>query len=88
MEKSNKWQLDTVYFLVVIFVIGLIAGRWVKIAMKDKITSGPDDRKVVAIEQSYDFDAAKQRIEEEMQKQASEMQQLDPGAAPEALPGE
>lgn len=84
MEKENK----NVYYLIAIFVIGAFAGYWIKASLKDKITSGPDDRKVVAVKQSYDFDAAKQKLEKQMQEMQNAQAQ-DAANAPEVpAPGQ
>ncbi len=65
MQKFSL-EKDGFLYLAVIFVIGAVAGFWLKSALKPHITNAPDDRKVVAITQSFDFKAAQAKLEAEM----------------------
>jgi len=64
MNTENRPYLA----LVAIFIIGAVAGFLLKSALKSKITNSPDDRKVTTVQQAYDFKAAKDRIDKEMQQ--------------------
>lgn len=79
MNTENRPYLA----LVAIFIVGIIAGFLVKSSLKSKITSSPDDRRITAVEQAFDFKAAQDRLEKENQ----ELQQQNGGEVP-VLPGE
>jgi len=59
-------------YLAIIFLIGCVFGYGIKSYFKSKVTNGPDDRKIVVYKSSFDFEAAKKRLEEEMKKAQEE----------------
>lgn len=71
MNTENRPYLA----LVAILIVGAIAGFLVKSTLKSKVTSSPDDRKIKAITQSFDFKGAQDRIEQEQQQQLQQQQQ-------------
>ena len=77
MKSTSELPKETIFYLVIIFFIGALAGFWLKSALKSKITNSPDDRKVVAVQQTFDFEKAKQ----EMEKEILEAQQAPTGTA-------
>lgn len=81
MNTENRPYLA----LVAIFVVGVIAGFLVKSALKSKVTSSPDDRKITAVHQSFDFKGAQDRIE---QQQNQELQNQQEGQGVPAVPGQ
>jgi hypothetical protein len=75
------------YFgLVAIFLVGAIAGFLVKAAIKAKVTSSPDDRKITAVKQTFDFKAAQDNVDK--QDQASQAQQDQGVPSDQAAPGD
>jgi hypothetical protein len=82
---ANKIPRDTLLYFVIIFLIGAVAGFWLKSALKSKITNSPDDRRVVAEKQDFNFKA----IQDKLEKEAAEMQNAPgPGEAQIAVPQE
>lgn len=76
MNTENRPYLA----LVAIFVIGIVIGFLAKSSLKPKITSSPDDRKTTAVQQTYDFKSAKDRMDKEMQQlQEQQGQEVQPG---------
>jgi len=65
--------------LVVIFIVGALIGFGIKASIKSKITSSPDDRKITSVKQNFDFKAAQQRIDKEMQDLQSQQEQQPSG---------
>lgn len=63
--------------LAAILIVGAIAGFLVKSALKAKVTSSPDDRKITAIHQTYDFKAAQDRAEQQAEQASQD--QIQPG---------
>jgi len=80
MNTENRPYLA----LAAIFIIGAVVGFLVKSALKSKITSSPDDRRITAVQQIYDFKAAKERMDKEMQQ----MQEQQMQGGQEVQPGE
>ena len=79
MNTENRPYLA----LVAILIVGIIAGFLVKTSLKSKITSSPDDRRITAVKQMFDFKGAQDRLEKESQ----DSQQQNGEEIP-ALPGE
>jgi len=67
---ENKLSNSSLLYLVIIFLIGAVAGFWFKSALKGKFTNSPDDRRVTAEKQTFDFKA----IQEKLEKEVEEMQ--------------
>jgi len=63
MNKENRPYLA----LIAIFLVGAIAGFLVKAAIKAKVTSSPDDRKITAVKQVFDFKAAQDNVDKQEQ---------------------
>jgi len=69
MEEKDKSNTEMIYHFIIIFVISLVAGYWLKTSLKPVVTSGPEDKNVIAVKQSYDFETAKKRLEERLKEQ-------------------
>jgi len=80
MNTENRPYLA----LVAILIVGAIVGFLVKSSLKSKITSSPDDRRITAVTQTFDFKAAQDRLE----KQSQELQQQGDNGEVPTLPGE
>jgi len=77
MNNENRPYLA----LIAILLVGAIAGFLVKAAIKAKVTSSPDDRKITAVKQTFDFKAAQDNVDK--QEQAMQQQYQE-----QAAPGE
>lgn len=71
MNTENRPYLA----LIAILVVGIIAGFLVKSAIKSKVTSSPDDRKISAFHQTFDFKAAQERLDKESQAMQEQQEQ-------------
>ena len=80
MNTENRPYLA----LVTILIVSAIVGFLVKSSLKSKITSSPDDRKITAVAQTFNFKAAQDRLE----KQSQELQQQGGAGEVPTLPGE
>ena len=65
MKNKEEKDFNNVYHFVILFIVAIIAGYWLKASLKPQITSGPEDRSITAVGQSYDFKKAKQLLEEQ-----------------------
>lgn len=83
MEEENKKVQGPLMTLVIVLVVGIVAGYFVKSAVKSRFTSSPDDRKITAMKQNFDFKAAQQRVDKEMEELQSQQQ----GGTPIELEG-
>jgi|GEM_PF-1617012 len=81
MNNENRPYLA----LIAILLVGAIAGFLVKAALKAKVTSSPDDRRITAVKQMFDFKAAQDNADK--QEQALQEEQQVQGA-PSGAPGE
>ena len=90
MEEENKNDRGPLFTLAVIFIVGAIAGFFIKSAIKSRVTSSPDDRKITVVKQTYDFKATQEKLDKEMEQLQSQQQEEVPqGTAPvEQLPAE
>ncbi len=70
-KKENFWKAVDLS-LVALVVIGVIIGFSLKKALKPKVTSSPEDRKIVAIKQDFDFKEIQKKLDEEMEKAQAE----------------
>lgn len=74
MKKINFNKENITSHLIILLLVGVIAGYWLKTTFKPYLTSGPEDNEIKTVEQSYDFEAAKNKLE----KQAEEATQTAP----------
>jgi hypothetical protein len=74
MEKEKKTIQELSFHLAIILIIGIVAGYWLKTTMKPYVSASPEDRKVNAVRQTYDFETAKKKLEEETRQN----QQIQP----------
>jgi len=70
--------------LAAIFIVGAVAGFLLKSSLKSKVSSSPDDRKITTVKQVYDFKAATERLDKEMQELQNQQMEGSPNgtAAP------
>ena len=99
MEEEKS---ATTYYLIIVFVIGCVFGYGIKSVAKNKVASGPDDKKITVVKYAYDLVTAQKNADEEMKKaeeaaaaQQQQMQQqapqqgqveVAPGGAPQGAP--
>ena len=79
-DKEKKEGMENIYHFIILFIVALIAGYWLKMYLKPVITASPDDRSSAAVKQSFDFEAAKQRLEEKLQKEGMEQSSSSQGS--------
>ncbi|MFH1182674.1 MAG: hypothetical protein V1690_00225 [Candidatus Moraniibacteriota bacterium] len=82
MEEDNKTGKNPLLTLAVVFIVGVIAGFFIKSAVKTHVTSSPDDRKVTVIKQTYDFKAAQEKLDKEMEQLQSQQQEAPANQLP------
>lgn len=70
-KKENFWKAVDLS-LVALVVVGVVLGFSLKTALKPKITSSPEDRKIIAIKQDFDFEEMQKKLDAEMEKAQAE----------------
>ncbi len=83
-KKENFWKAVDLS-LVALVVVGVVLGFSLKKALKPKITSSPEDRKIVAVKQEFDFNEIQKKLDEEMEKAQAEQAPTE-GQPIEAMP--
>lgn len=78
MEEDTKNGKNPLLTLAVVFIVGAIAGFFIKSAVKSYVTSSPDDRKVTVVKQTYDFKAAQEKLDKEMEQLQQEQESAPP----------
>jgi len=74
MKEINFNKENITSHLIILLIVGVVAGYLLKTTFKSHLTSGPEDNKIKTVEQSYDFEAAKNKLE----KQAEEATKAAP----------
>lgn len=83
MEEGNKKAQNPLLVLAIVFAVGIVAGYLIKSSVKARVTSSPDDRKITAIKQTFDFKAAQEKVDKEIEEQQNQQ-----GGTPIELEGE
>jgi len=76
MNNENRPYLA----LIAIFIVGALVGFMLKTKLKPGVTNGPDDKKITTVKYDYDFKAAKERMDKQLEElQAGQGQEVQPG---------
>jgi len=78
MEEDNKIAKNPLITLAIVFIVGAVAGFFIKSALKTYITSSPDDRKITVAKQTFDFKAAQAKLDKEMEELQQKQEQTHP----------
>lgn len=76
------------YYLIIVFIIGCVFGYGIKSVAKNKVASGPDDKKIVVTKYNYDLAGAQKKVDDEMKKAEEEAAQAQMQAGQQAPTGQ
>ncbi len=80
-KESRLKALDL--SLIALIVVGVVLGFALKKTLKPKITSSPEDRKIFAVKQDFDFDAIQKKLDDEMAEAEANQAPVEGAPMPE-----